>query len=134
MHKLNRADVDLREQILFGEKYDAAHYKMGGIRYFGDLSLKDLNRLIDCNLICLTDAQNAAPSVQQIRDWLAERNDDSWYVHGYAISPERDDYRVTIEGCGKHGEATLEEGKEFYRMFRLADELSDGSELYCWYD
>jgi hypothetical protein len=130
--ELNK-NYNLREQILFGEDYDAAHYRMGGIRYF-EISPVKLANLVQLGFADPHDAQNSAPSIEEFIEFFNEQFSKEWYVHGYAVSPERDDYRVSVEGCGKHGEPTQEEICDFVLLFRHADELQVGDCLYCWYD
>lgn len=127
-------NYNLREQVLFGEDYDAAHYRMGGIRYF-EISPTKLADLVKLGFADPDDAQNSAPSVEQfVKFFDGLDSDGEWYVHGYAVSPERDDYRVSVEGCGKHGEPTKEEICDFVMQFRHADELRADDCLYCWFD
>jgi predicted CoA-binding protein len=56
-------------------------------------------------------------------------------AHGYAVSPERPDCRVTIEGIEKAGRLTTEEVIDIVNDFRGADELEITSDYArCWYD
>jgi hypothetical protein len=59
-------------------------------------------------------------------------------AHGYVVSPDRDDYRVTIEGL-ECPEFKLTEDSfglyiNFVKLCRHADELEINSELYSWWD
>ena len=56
-------------------------------------------------------------------------------AHGYAVSPERPDCRVTIEGIEKVGQLTRDEVIDIANAFRDADELEITSDyVRCWYD
>lgn len=133
--ELNR-DYNLREQLLFGEDYDAAHYRMGGIRRFENIAPSTLAKLLELRLIDPNDAQNSSPTAEEFLNFFEEHDmdDGGWYVHGYAVSPTRDDYRITIEGCGKSEAPTFTESFDFTLVFRHADELNVDEYLYCWYD
>ena len=53
-------------------------------------------------------------------------------AHGYVVSPDRDDYRVSIEGLQYSGEVSAELMVEFVELCRYADEFSATlSGLYC---
>ena len=58
----------------------------------------------------------------------------TYTAHGYTVSADRDDYRVSIEGIEK-GEpaATAEELQDYMALFRWADEF-DSSTMYCWFN
>jgi hypothetical protein len=56
-------------------------------------------------------------------------------AHGYAVSADRHDYRVTIEGVAMSGEYSKDTLLAFVKMFRDADELTlSETYLSAWYD
>lgn len=128
--KLN-ADVNARDNAIFGENYDPEKYK-GGCRSFNYLTKKDLKWLIDNNFIRLDEAQNNAPTVEAFYEFLKENN--GYFVHGYTVSPDRSDYRVSIEGLHRDTPIeTVDEIKAFVMFARWAEEL-DLDTGYCWWD
>ena len=129
---LNKANVNQRDRILFGEDYDPRKY-LGGIRRFSDLDYNGLNELFRLGVIDPEDRQNDAPETSEFLEFL--RSNPGFTVHGYAVSPERDDYRVSLEGVNLDGDYTFKELRDFVMMFRFADEFSiDKGGLHCWYD
>lgn len=130
MCNLNR-DVRMRDKLIFGE-YNEYRY-CGGVRHFEKLSLSTLEKLVANNFIDLDDAQNDCPSVKAILGFMRTYSD--YTAHGYAVSVEREDYRVSLEGVAKNREAdTIEELKGFVNMFRFADDFCTDGEMYCWFD
>lgn len=126
--------ADQRDQIIFGENYDAKKYG-GGLRRFDELTLEQIDCLEDESILDLSGSQNDSPSAGEIIQFLRNRKTDGWYAHGYCISPDRPDFRVTIEGVGKKTKPSKQDIIDFTTMFRFADEFdirSDG--LWCWYD
>ena len=54
--------------------------------------------------------------------------------YGYAVSPKRDDYRITCEGVYMQNPPS-EYRKDFVNMFYKADECEfNESFVRCWYD
>lgn len=87
-------DYNLREQIIFGEDYNKQNY-FGGCRNFS-CDRATLEKLLENNFIDPHECQNSGPYVE---DFLAYTEGiDGVEYECYAISPERGDYRVTIEG------------------------------------
>ena len=76
------------------------------------------------------------PSVQEILDFIERHNPESWVLHGYAVSPKRQDVRVSIEGIRSIRPLNDEELTDFLRFFYTAAELiaEEGAPVSCWYD
>ena len=126
--------ADLRDQIVFGEIYNHKKYG-GGLRRFEELTLKQIEELDDLGLIDMNDRQNDSPTAGEIIDFLKTRTTDGWYVHGYCISPDRSDFRISFEGIGKRSAPSKQDIIDFSMMFRWADEFDiDEEGLRCWYD
>jgi len=55
-------------------------------------------------------------------------------AHGYAVSDERDDYRISIEGVEK-GEPheSIKEFQDYMDVFRFSDTF-DYHTMFCWFD
>lgn len=133
MMYMNINDANTREQIIFGRDYNPETYRYGGMIRFGYLTANDAHKLIDLGLMDPEDCQNSSPTAKEFLDFVDTFGED-WYLHGYVISPERDDYRVTIEGIGCERPLEDDEKTEFIKMNRWADELEFENGAYCWYD
>lgn len=133
--KLDSAQVQERELLVFSRGYDPDNYRMGGIRYFDSMSVGTAKKLLDKGYIDPDDTQNCSPTMRDMIDFCDDGT-DKWYLHGYVVSPERDDCRITFEGVGSVSDLTQEEAFRFLRDFRFADELEcdAGCHAYCWFD
>lgn len=138
MSKMNK-NYQEREMILFNRAYDKEKYT-GGCCWFNDLHLDKLSLLIDLHYANPKDCQNYAPSIMEIKEFLQEmelRGFIGWTAHGYAVSPDRDDYRISIEGVEfrRSFPMTEEERVLFENVFGGADEFVYG-DFYAraWFD
>ena len=106
---------------------------MGGCYRFEGLTLDQLNLLLDEGFIDPEERQNDAPTTIEFKSFLEAYPDAT--IHGYIISPNRDDYRISIEGAEYNGDVSKEMMIDFIEMFRFADDftVSDNC-LYCWFD
>ena len=88
-------DYITRDNMIFGE-YDEDEYT-GGIRHFTcepDL----IHELLDNNFVDPEDCQNYSPYISEFLE-VADRIPDCHVAFEcYSVSPERDDYRISIEG------------------------------------
>jgi hypothetical protein len=124
-----------RDHILFGPTPPTYS---GGVAKFTGLALDKIQLLIEKNLLSPTDFYNCSPEVQDFMDFMEDHPE--FTAHGYAVSPERKDCRVTIEGI----KATLGPNdppfdpdtiRDFVVRYRHADEFDwEPDRLYCWYD
>ena len=131
---LNKANVNKRDLILFGEDYDPRKYS-GGIRYFSGLDYSGLTELFRLDVIDPDDRQNEdAPNSSEFLEFLYDHA--RFTAEGYAVSPERDDYCVSLEGVDCDGYFSPKDLVDFVMMFRFANEFSVDTEegLHCWYD
>lgn len=132
--KLNIEQANERERITFGCDYRPEFYGMGGIRYFEHMTVEKAKELLRLGYIDPDDTQNASPTNQAMIDFCDDGT-GMWYLHGYMVSPERIDTRVSFEGIGSDHPLTDKQAADFYRMFREADECDAGDcGAYCWYD
>ena len=131
MFNLNK-DVNSRDNIIFKENYSPDKY-LGGICRFERLSLKNLELLIDNKFIELNQCQNNSPTTEEILEFMKKY--PKYTAHGYAVSLDREDYRVTLEGVEKNTSAeSKEELEDFTKLFHLADDFITDSYMYCWFD
>ena len=126
---LNR-NVDVRDRLLFGELNPTEYH--GGIRYFDRLNLATLQELFAKHFIDPNDRQNDAPTAGQFKAFM-ERYPD-YTAHGYAVTLDRNDYRVTLDGVTKGAPAdSIDELEDFTTLFKDADSL-DTAIMDCWFD
>lgn len=128
--KLNN-NVDERDVILFGEKYNKDRY-FGGCRRFDDITLEVLETLVEKNFIDLDECQNDSPTTEEFLEYMKDH--EQFVAFGYAISPDRGDYRITLEGIRSDVcFDDIDEMIDFTNRFRYADEF-DVKPPYAWWD
>lgn len=117
-----------RRMEILGIKDD---YK-GGIEYFENLTINKFKMLLDEGFIDPKDCQNESPSAYDFYNFMFKYPELN--AHGYAVSPERDDYRVTIEGLAgaKTDDAKLK--SDFIEFCKSASSLKTENKLYSWWD
>lgn len=126
--------ADERDQIIFGEDYDGKKYP-GGVRRFDELTLEQIKQLEEMDILDMADRQNESPSIGKMIEFLRSRTTDGWYAHGYCVSADRSDFRITFEGVGKKSPPSMEDVDDFTGLFLWADEFYVGEDgLRCWYD
>ena len=86
-------DFKRRDEIIFGS-YEPDKY-LGGCRSFS-CSYETMKTLVENNFIEMNECQNCSPYTKDFMEIL--QGVDNVSFEAYAISPDRDDYRVTIEG------------------------------------
>ena len=129
MFNLNRGDA-LRQSILGVE----ARYEIGGTERFEGMTLKVINELVRNNFLDLAHSFNNSPTMGYFKNFMEKYPNEGLTAHGYQISPEREDYDVSIEGL----EASSTNAgfiSDFAKTFSNADELdSECGKQRCWYD
>lgn len=136
MYMSNR-DADEREQILFKRDYNPKNYEAGGIVRFDSLNATEARKLIEKGFLNPNESQNDSPTSEEFVSFIEGcKEPGDWFLHGYAVSPERSDHRITIEGIGTYCEVDTDDVVRFVMMCRFADELDAGTgqSLWCWYD
>ena len=125
-------DFNKRDEILFGV-YNKDAYKYGGIRHFKNLDVDALKHLLDEGFIDPEEAQNDSPTTMEFYEFISAH--PNFTAHGYAVSPDRDDYRITLEGIECYESCDTKTIRDFIELCRFADELSvnDGC-MYAWWD
>jgi len=132
-NELNRSIVAIkaRDGILFGE---AGPTYSGGTCPFAGIDFYALDMLIQMGVIALDECQNNSPTVQEFKAFLSEHPE--FQAHGYAVSAERKDYRVTLEGLAGTA-SNMQAALAFSQFFNNADVCRvDQQTLECrsWYD
>jgi len=138
MFTMNK-NCERRDEVLWGRSGD---YALGGVERFDFLDWKTAQQLIDEGFANPEDAQNCAPTFKEFVDWakrVEEKYGANVVLYGYAVSPSRSDYRVTIEGCYIEEMVDVEDRDELLlecvMRFRFADEFHiDRYRFSCWYD
>ena len=121
-------DFSRRDEIIFGRP---AKYKVGGIERFEAMGVDTLRTLFEEKFIDPETQWNGSPKEGEFLEFLEKH--PSFTVHGYVVSPDRSDCRVTVEGVYKGSDPTYEELVDLVKYFRLADEF-DLSVGWVWYD
>jgi len=124
--ELNR-DVELRSKILgLSGEYS------GGCESF-EIGVAQLKELFDNNFIEPLSRHNDAPENEEILGFMEAYPD--FKAGGYAVSPERHDYRVSIDRIVLDRKPTPDEMIEFTQMCRYADEFQcDLTGCFAWFD
>lgn len=126
-------NYEAREQIIFGfgEEYDKKNYP-GGCRNFENMSVETLQRLVDEKFAEPDDCQNCAPTIGELLEY--GKSHKGVVFGGYAVSADRDDYRVSIDTVNQTFD-NADELAAFSKAFRDADEFSVTTESgYAWWD
>ena len=129
-------DVSRRDEILFGgfqeEKY------CGGIRRFEGLSASKLRQLVEEGFADPEDKQNYAPTLMEFLRFAEEHTHVTF--SGYAVHPEREDYRVSVDGM-EMITMDVREASDAINFLRGADEFDsefqpDGltATISAWWD
>lgn len=122
-------DYKRRDKIL-GISVDWGQQK-GGIYEFDDLSRKELSLLIEENFIDLNEKQNEAPSTKDFLKFIEDF--PQFTIGGYAVSPSRKDYRVTLNALiSPDTNLTPELVDSFLEFCIGADDIN--RYLVCWWD
>lgn len=119
-----------RDVIIFGSA-DLSCYN-GGIRHFKGLTVDQIHQLYQKKLICPWGRQNNSPTAQEIWEFMEKY--EGYTAIGYAVSPQRADCRVTIEGVVKTSPIVdPNELVDFQKLFVSPDELIINY-TRVWYD
>jgi hypothetical protein len=123
-------DVVERDRLLgLPEGADAS----GDITRFDEVDCATLEKLLRERWADPRDRQNLAPSIAEIfrfmKRWPEVR------AYGYAVSSQRDDYRVSLEGIFvTPGDVSDQLRSEFVEFAKDADELTTDDGLVAWWD
>ena len=126
------AEQEIRRCEIMGWSYPE-EYKSGGTRSFEGLDFSTAEALLLEGYLDENDSQNCSPTAKQFFEIMSKY--PSITAHGYAVSPERNDCRVTIEGIEYNGIITWNMRADLIELCRYADtfDMTEDS-FYCWYD
>jgi hypothetical protein len=123
-------DIDLRDALL--QPYLLGDPR-GGIRRFKHVPLDLLEKLILHGFVRL-GKWNSCPGVQDLFLPFLRRHPE-FTAHGYAVSKERKDCRIDIEGVECDAPMAIETVIDFAKTFRFSDDFNlTPTHARCWYD
>lgn len=130
MNKLNNKTIDERDKFL--SPYFTTKEYNGGWKHFSNVPLDVLKLCVKKKWLNPKSTQNNSPATSEFIKFLKSHSE--FTAHGYVISAERDDCRITIEGL--EGEAKDEKSAlEFMKFNANADELTaDNNHYISWWD
>ena len=104
----------------------------GGCSRFEGMNAKTLQLLVDKGYADLEDNTNGSTTLGEYLEFMKEH--PRFKAHGYIISNDREDRRITIEGL-EAKRVTIKEMVAFTNLDRFADEF-EATQLYCrsWWD
>ncbi|MBW6433740.1 hypothetical protein KZ829_08285 [Actinoplanes hulinensis] len=103
----------------------------GGAGFFGPLDAAGLAALLDGKWLDPDDRQNAAPPAWDIFQFVCDH--PGTHAQGYAISPDREDYRISLETiwAPQIDDALRADALEFCAD---ADAIETSDQLECFWD
>lgn len=124
-------NFDLRDQIL--QPYVVNGSTKGGITRFKGLPFNMLEELIFKGFVRL-GSWNSCGGVEDLFLPFLMRHPD-FTAHGYAVSKERPDFGIVIEGIECSSPLAIQTVVDFANTFRRADDFDLSlSHARCWYD
>ncbi len=120
-----RTTFNAREQIIWGEDFNPEQY-LGGVRHFECMRLEYVKELIEKGYLDPEDQQNFSPTAKEMIAFVeALDHSEDWLFEGYAVSPDREDCRVTLDGlyCDNPMDISYDDMVDFVNFARLADEF-----------
>lgn len=129
-------DYNRREEIMLGAPYNRDDYFAGCKRFV--CGLDKMKQLLEEGFIDPNESQNDSPTTKEFIEYAEDF--DNVMFECYAISPDRDDYRITIEGINLIiPDADYDKIATAIALFRYADEFSFDHNyneymLHAWWD
>jgi len=130
-------DYATRDTIIFGQPIDWQNQRLGGLHYFDALTVDQLQELLDRGFADPAERQNCSPTIGEIFQFGQAQKSKGfdWTFQGYVISPDREDYRVSVDGIEWRGDACYQIIADFEAIAQDADELDiDPNFLRAWWD
>lgn len=123
-------EQDKERCVLVG--VDAKNFSGGGCASFSDMTYKTLKTLVDKGYADPEDNQNGSTTIGEYLEFMKEH--PRFKAHGYVVSNDRNDRRITVEGL-EADNVTIKEMVEFTELERHADEV-EATQNYCrsWWD
>ena len=104
----------------------------GGCARFSGMTYKTLKTLVDKGYADLEDNQNGSTTLGEYLEFM--KTHPRFRAHGYVISNDWADRRITVEGLEAES-VTIKEMVDFTDLDRMADEF-EATQSYCrsWWD
>lgn len=127
---VNNRNVDQRDMYLFNEPFISDDY-FGGIKHFDALNANDIEWLMQNGFLDANEGQNKSPSTIEFLEFLKKY--PHYVAFGYAVSPDRFDYGITITGIksAKTTNDKIEMG-DFAKFGKNADEFRTAPPRAWW--
>jgi len=108
-------------------------YECGGIVSFDNLDVETFKKLLDEDFVDPNRRQNYSPTAYEFYEFMVKY--PQLKAIGYAVSPKRSDYRISIEGLICSDDISDELKIEFKEFCEEADELMvKTTRLRAWWD
>lgn len=122
--------LDKVRHAILGLEYDDKPYDIKRIEL---ITLKQLLKLKEKEFIDLEEAQNSSPTIGEFIDFMTLY--PKFKAHGYIVTPDRSDYRISLEGLQTEEKLTKIEMVAFSNKFHNADDFwIEEHSAYCWWD
>jgi hypothetical protein len=120
-----------RDEYIFGDA-DPKKY-LGGVRHYENLDIGKLRWLKMKKFLKPEEKQNYAPTIDEFMKFMGKY--PKVKAHGYVVSLNRSDYRISIEGLMFTGIISHQLQKDFVELCRQADEFRmEDCHLFAWWD
>ena len=129
-------DSRTRDTIIFGKPIDWDN-DLGGAYYFDELTVEQLEQLVNQQFADPAERQNFSPTLGEFLAFAQTQKSKGFEFRfeGYVISPKREDYRVSIDGLQFQGDCSYQVITDFHAIAYNADELDiDPNFLRAWWD
>ena len=136
-------DFKRREEIIFARSIIWDN-DLGGCEFFEDLTLDKLAQLLESGFAEPQQTQNNSPTIQEFYEFGQKSQNLGYepFFIGYVVSPDREDYRISIEGIQLSLQVETIDSRicadfisAFERFAQTADETDIGLKLlYAWWD
>lgn len=127
--KLN-TDSNARD-IIIDENSSMEHCYLGGVKHFSDLNAETLRRLVTEKFANPEDRQNNSPELGEFLEF--GESHEGCLFHGYVVSIDRGDYRVTIDSVSIP--AQYSDDIDRLEWKKTADDVSERSGyIELWWD
>lgn len=129
-------DNDTRDWMIFGTPVQWPEI-YGGLKNFSSLSVEKLEQLIAHRFADPSAGHNNSPTIREFLEFGQQQGTKGFNFNfeGYAISPDREDYRISIDGIQFSGSCPHQLIVEFQEFVGDADELDlDPYYLRAWWD
>lgn len=129
-------DSETRDRIIFGTPIEWED-SMGGAQHFHNLTREKLEQLISQSFANPLDAQNFSPTISELLEFARRQASKGFEFtfEGYVISPQRPDYRVSIDALVYRGICSTELIFDFQEFANGPDEIDiEPNYLRAWWD